>query len=298
MLFLLAMRWSETIMNKSEKALPTAVKAWLDEVKETVFFVDRVTFGVSSKALPNIEYLKKHCLGDVVIQPASNRFEEAYPFQITLFQPRKRAIQLLSENLAGSMKILSAEIALDFIAHSEGESDRIKAGLLECLAPSYFKSGVQLKNGSAYFARRGDSKGDKSTRNLVIYSDRPSKFWNGVENTCCHVEWRFTASALEKLGLRSAEDLHMFKMSKFWMNHLPLRKLPSKTELGLLVYENSKPEGRPVGERMARKITEQFRNKYSKNGMFILKNALLDHDYLKGKLTKISMDDVFNYIKR
>lgn len=285
-------------MTNTEKALPTAVKAWLDEVKETVFFVDRVTFGVSSKALPNIEYLKKHCLGDVLVRPACNRFEEAYPFRITLFQPKKRAIELLCGNSEGAMKILYAEFALDFIAHSDEGSDRVKAGLLECLAPSSFRSDVQLNEGSAYFARRADLKGIKSKRNLVIYSDLPSKFRSGVKNHCCHVEWRFSALALEKLGLRSAEDLHMFKMSKFWMNHLPLRKLPSKTELGLLVYENSKPEGRPVGERMARKITEQFRNKYSKNGMFILKNALLDHDYLKGKLTKISMDDVFNYIKR
>jgi len=272
--------------------LPAECLRLEEQIRDRVYGIDRLSLVCDSQQQPHLPAsIKRHC-GNVKVSRTPCEFQRSYPWQISLYQPTRRALKALRTFLGRrfSVKIFYVELACDFLVEDANDADAIKVFLLGHISPKSMRHPVVIQNGTAYFSRRSSEIGDKANKNLVMYSDKESKFADDEIN-CCHIEWRLSGvRGLEFAGIRCVDDLISFDHQRFWINALDVINLPKKETLGELAVDRS---GGSVSGSALRKSANKLLDEYRVNGNFVLHNLLIDFGLIKSHVSRMDSDFVF-----
>lgn len=142
--------------------------------------------------------------------------------RVQLRQPAPEAFRLLEVIGGDACMVNGIELALDLTSHDRRAVDDLRQFIDRALTMPMRKrrrddrpmSHPLYYFGTLYHDRR------EAKRNVVVYSDRPSKV-NGRH--CVHIEWRAKGAArLRDLGIQRPADLIGFDHRAFWQEHLRL----------------------------------------------------------------------------
>jgi hypothetical protein len=133
--------------------------------------------------------------------------------------PSREALQWLRGNLGRKGLITRVDISLDLQVACDGSARRLQRFFEQHLVQRWRGRRITFRyETTRYWADSG-----LSTRNLVVYSDQPSK---ATGTHCCHVEHRtVTAAACRCRGLGTFEEILHLDFRAFWERELCLKAI-------------------------------------------------------------------------
>jgi hypothetical protein len=178
--------------------------------------------GVSNRARAEIG---KHC-GSIDVR-TSKACGSGYPFRMTLSQPQPEAFRLIEENI--DHIVSEFHIAYDLPARTASGAEALTSVIQDLAIQPWHGSRKSrfVKGATSYAAHKR-----RTTRNFVVYGDRPSKVTDGP---CCHIEFRFNgAGACGARGVRTCGDLLRFDPKRYINRDMKLGVIDWQSAFGIL----------------------------------------------------------------
>jgi hypothetical protein len=147
-------------------------------------------------------------------------------YRLWIHQPQEKAVELLSDF---KCDITIAHIALDLLTPSKNDARELHGVITRHVMTKEQPTQLvtQFRNTTYFHFNR--TKGPR--RNLVVYSDKPSKV--APNTSCTHIEMRIAgARFLSAAGLREKTDVLRLDHQNFWAQHIKLVDIPSAQEMG------------------------------------------------------------------
>lgn len=207
---------------------------------ECKFNIDRlhIFFGAKSSEDKIVQLIEAHNLKNKIIERELPK-RHSLNRMLTIFQPDIALLKKLHEifDRDGYVYVINyIELALDCATDNSKDKSTLRKYFLRHLTHTkkdrhrvsrfYFK----MANETCYSGKQSEPI------KWVLYSDKPSKTISLAY--CVHLEWRLIGSSiLEKHNILTLDDVITFDHSRFWDEHLELRKLNAKI-LGQITTEN------------------------------------------------------------
>jgi len=187
-----------------------------------VAYIDLVRIWLTERPTKSqLRGMRSYC-GMLKCRRSPMKYQPRWRCRLALHQPTETALHLLGEMIGGGCLITYVEFALDLVPTEYEMLDALRAFVDHTMTIPVAR-GRQSQDVLAslpkdvgrtlYFRRR------VATRNVVVYSDRPSKM---LHQPCVHVEFRMRSTQLRKLGISGPGDLLAFDHREFWRQRLNL----------------------------------------------------------------------------
>lgn len=228
---------------------------------------------------------------------------------LEIFQPTMQCIEILRNCIGSDVRVLLeyAEIVIDVIPPPNRPllAKQLEKAFLKAAVPKYHRRVAICINGTWYFERRTDGDLRRRPNVLTVYSDRPSKINNkDVEGAvpCLHIEWRVSGSeAMQRIGLRTLDDLIAFSPGQFWPQHVELYAMPGSTQLGRVLsrLKGGKEDAsdQAFRKRAAGWMLEHSVKSTHNDEVFVIYNALKANERRAFKPYKIAFKKWLNGLK-
>jgi hypothetical protein len=230
--------------------------------------------------LRNMRYNPLYKAKCIALQPVSKFFVELGRYTL------KNAITFQPSRI---------ECACDVIAETSAEALALRGHFLQSVCMPRQRNPVQRRDGdhAIYFRPLCDAGEDVRGRNLVIYSDKPSKMRGTSRQAfgrpCAHFELRAQGSeATAAWGIVTPEDAATFDHRALWRSALRYYRMPHKTELGRRLAGAARASQISATALLAR--ANRFLGQYQEDGQFVLQNAVLEYRDLVEQLERIDFD--------
>lgn len=290
---------------------PTVVNDTKRRIKKVVFAFDRITFWVDGNEKPKFgERIREHVKA-IEVKSNQSPYQSTWTWEIKVLQPSVMALRMLKNKFGSTRrtKLVYLELACDLITRNSNSALILRDFILSHAMPKYLRNDVLFYESTAYYNRLhsgndsqdhvdstddddAEQKFKKSSTNLVIYADRPSK-QNGLQTgkPCCHIEWRLHGhQGLKRAGVSILDDLVHFDHFQFWSKNLILAQLPKKVELGQFFEGKSTDVDDAAYRKRARTVLRRFEI----GGVFLLHNFIRANKDVKKFVLPIDLKSIFS----
>jgi len=133
------------------------------------------------------------------VTPCKDRFGNVVGYRIGLHQPKPAVLRILAQfQQRHRGKLCRVDVAVDLTTHS-------KAWIVQHCLLRWRRSGPMHDEENAVYWIEQHSRSRRSTRDLILYADRPSKI---TRRACTHLELRFFSTpSVRNQGFERSTDL-------------------------------------------------------------------------------------------